>query len=142
VIATVFGLTLEEAARLHGHKGPWLVIGYRAGMRAREILKPETEHDLTCVAKVPKKVPYTCSVDGIQASAGCTLGKLTIGITDSNSIEFEFTHRASGKKVLLKLRKDIPKLIESKYREGGLEAAAKCVEDMELQELFEEVITQ
>jgi len=138
----VFGLTLEEAARLHGHKGPWLVIGYRAGMRAREILKPETEHDIACVAKVPKKVPYTCSLDGIQASAGCTLGKLTIEVIDSDSIEFEFTHRRSGKKVVIRLRKEIPELIEVKYREGGLEAAAKCIEELELRELFEETVTQ
>lgn len=138
----VFGLTLEEAARLHGHKGPWLVIGYRAGMRAREALKPETEHDIVCVARVPKKVPYTCSLDGLQASAGCTLGKLTIEVIDSDSIEFEFTHRRSGRKILLKLSGKIPELIETKYREGGLEAAAKCVEEIELQELFEEIVTQ
>ncbi len=87
-------------------------------------------------------MPYTCSVDGVQASAGCTLGKLTIDVVESDSIVFEFRHRASGKKVVLKLREGIPKLIEDAYREGGLEAAAKCVEGMELQELFEEVITR
>jgi len=136
----VFGLSLDEAARLHGHKGPWLVIGYRAGSRAREVLKPETEHDILCIVRVPKKTPYTCTVDGIQASAGCTLGKLSIDIEESNAIEFEFRHRVSGKKIVLKLRREVLKIIEDVYREKGLEAAARCIEELEFQKLFEEIV--
>jgi len=136
----VFGLSLDEAARLHGHKGPWLVIGYRAGSRAREVLKPETEHDILCIVRVPKKTPYTCTVDGIQASAGCTLGKLSIDIEESNAIEFEFRHRVSGKKLVLKLRREVLKIIEDVYREKGLEVAARCIEELEFQKLFEEIV--
>lgn len=136
-----FGLTLDEAARLHGHKGPWLVIGYRAGLRAREYLRPETEHDLVCIARVPKMTPYTCTIDGIQASAGCTLGKLTISVEDSNYIEFEFRNKVTGKKLVLKLRDSVKDVVEELSRRKGLEAGAKWVEEVPFQKLFKEVST-
>jgi len=134
-----FGLTLEEAARLHGHKGPWLVLGYRAGLRAREYLNPTTEHDIICIARVPKKTPYTCTIDGIQAAAGCTLGKLTIFVEDCRDIELEFVNRVNGKKLVLRLRSHIRDIIEELNRKKGLEASAEWVEKVPLQELFEEV---
>ena len=136
-----FGLTLDEAVRFHGHRGPWLVIGYRAGVRAREVLEPETEHDLFCIVRVPKKTPYTCTVDGVQASAGCTLGKLTISIEDSESVEFEFRNRVTGKKLLLKLKTGVEKVVEELCSRDGLEAGARWVEEAGLQELFVETIS-
>ena len=135
-----FGLTLDEAVRFHGHRGPWLVIGYRAGVRAREVLEPETEHDLFCIVRVPKKTPYTCTVDGVQASAGCTLGKLTISVEDSESVEFEFRNRVTGKKLLLRLRSSVGELVEELCSREGLEAGAKWVEKADLRELFVETI--
>jgi len=135
-----FGLTLEEAVRLHGHKGPWLVLGYKAGLRAREYLKPTTEHDMVCIVRVPKKTPYTCTIDGIQAAAGCTLGKLTISVEDCKDIELEFMNRVNGKKLVLRLRSRVRGIIEELSSKKGLEAGgAEWVEKAPLQELFEEI---
>lgn len=135
-----FGLTLEEACRLHGHRGPWLVLGYRAGLRAREVLRPESEHDLLCVAKVPRKVPYTCALDGIQAATSCTLGKGNIVVEESttDSIEFLFRDRRSGRVLRLRLRPEVVKLIDEFLRRQGMEAASRFVEEADLCTLFEE----
>ncbi len=137
----VFGLSLEEAARLHGHKGPWLVIGYRAGSKAKELLKPKTEHDIVCTVIVPKRTPYTCSADGVQASAGCTLGKLTIEVvnSDDGTVEFRFKNVKTGEGCAFRLRDGVAEHIESLCRESGLEAGARWVETAEFTTIFEEI---
>lgn len=131
-----FGLTLVEASRFHGHRGPWLVIGYRAGKRARDVLKPETEHDLVCIVKVPKRIPYTCTVDGVQASAGCTMGKLSISIVDDPSMEFVFRNKVTGEILVLRLKPGVEEIIEKLCRDKGLEAGAEWVSNTPLEDLF------
>ncbi len=133
-------LTLDEAAALHGHKGPWLVIGYRAGVRAVEVLKPDTEMDLSCTVKSPLKTPYTCALDGIQASARCTLGKLNIKVEESNFIEFSFTNVKNGKMLKLRLKPEIPDAIE-KISKRSIAEASKWVEVQPICNLFEEEVS-
>ncbi len=136
----ISGLSLDEAAKLHGHKGPWLVLGYKAGLRANEVLKPNTEHDLFCRAYTPLKTPYTCALDGIQASTRCTLGKLSIEVVKSevNEIKFVFLDKRTGRKLEVKLKEGVASLIEEMISKRGLSEAAKAIEDEEICELFEE----
>lgn len=140
MIKISFGLSIEEAARLHGHKGPWLVLGYKAGKRARELLKPESEHDLYCIVKTSMGTPYTCAIDGIQAASGCTLGKLSIKVEDTALEEttYIFINKVSNKRVEFKLRKEVPQWISRLYERNGLERTAEIVGDEDICKLFEE----
>jgi len=101
------GLTFEEAIKFHGHLGPWLLIGYRAGVIARNMLKPKDIHDLQCIVRIPCKIPYSCSIDGIQASTCCTLGKGNIIIENIEDFEFIFINTTSKELLKLKLRRDV-----------------------------------
>jgi formylmethanofuran dehydrogenase subunit E len=101
------GLTFEEAIKFHGHLGPWLLIGYKAGVVAKNRLKPNDIHDLRCIVKIPYKIPYSCSIDGIQASTCCTLGKGNIIVENSEDFEFIFINIASKESLKLKLRKNV-----------------------------------
>lgn len=65
---------LGQAARFHGHLGPWLVLGLKAGRYARRKLGA-SPFDLRARVFCPPHTPYTCFVDGIQFSSGCTMGK-------------------------------------------------------------------
>ena len=136
----VFGLSLEETAKLHGHKGPWLVLGYRAGRRAREILNPLSEHDLYCIVYVPLKTPYTCIIDGVQGSTSCTLGKQNVEIKESSSdnIRIVFINRKTSRKLEMKLKENVEEEINKLYEKYGLDGAAKWVEGEQLCRLFEE----
>lgn len=128
-------LTINEAALLHGHKGPWLVLGYKIGLKAVEILKPENEHQLQCTAILPMKTPYTCSLDGIQASTKCTLGKLNIKVIESNNsnnITYIFINKNTEESLEIKLKPQVEEKISQIYNDRGLEAAAKWVEEEEL----------
>jgi formylmethanofuran dehydrogenase subunit E len=52
------------------------------GVIARSMLKAKN-HDLTVIMFVNPKPPMSCTVDGVQVSSGCTLGKGTIRVSNS-----------------------------------------------------------
>ncbi len=124
---------LERAAKFHGHLGPFLVLGLRAGLRAVEVLgwKP-----LKMVARISlvRKVPYTCFLDGIQFTTGCTLGKGNIEILDGNGITAWFL--LGGRGLELEVRDEALREAESAGERG--EEVAREFMERRLEELFEE----
>lgn len=84
---------LEYATRFHGHLGPWLVLGLRAGRRAARVLKA-TPFQLEAVVHCPARTPYSCFLDGIQLGSGCTLGKGNIRHIRSSRVRVEFSRFA------------------------------------------------
>ena len=75
---------LERAVDFHGHLGPFLVLGVRMGMIARSALSPKSLADMTASMLVELRPPVSCTIDGVQVSSGCTLGKGTIEVSNSN----------------------------------------------------------
>lgn len=76
-------LTIKNAEELHGHLGPFLVVGVRIGEIAKEILKVKNNEKLHITASVPLKTPFSCILDGIQASTQCTVGNRKLQIIKS-----------------------------------------------------------
>ena len=74
---------LTRAVQFHGHLGPFLILGIRMGVIARSMLKAQNYDDLTAIMFVNPRPPISCTVDGVQVSSGCTLGKGTIRISES-----------------------------------------------------------
>ncbi len=128
-------LSLEEAVRLHGHLGPWLVLGYKIGLRAVELLGARST-DLFCTVYMPRRRPFTCALDGVQAATGCTLGKLNIELREGG-VRFVFERR-DGKRVAFRLREGVPALLEHLIGSLGAEEAARRILGMDLSELVEE----
>ena len=75
---------LERAIDFHGHLGPFLVLGVRMGIIARSALAPKSLVDMNVLMFVEPRPPASCTIDGVQVSSGCTLGKGTIEISQSN----------------------------------------------------------
>ncbi|MEM2917475.1 MAG: FmdE family protein [Candidatus Bathyarchaeia archaeon] len=104
---------LNEAVNLHGHLGPFLVLGLKISLQAKEVLG---EKPVRCEVKTVKKKPFLCILDGIKA-----VGVETINVEDGEGIMVKFSD-AKARKVLFKVR------------EGFLEEYAhipweKCVEE-------------
>jgi len=59
----------------HGHIGPYAVLGYRIGQRAMSALGAGKYFGMQVTVTGPKTTPYTCLIDGLQVSTGCTTGK-------------------------------------------------------------------
>jgi len=64
----------------HGHRCPFLPIGYRMGtLMLKTLGVPRAQdHDYFMYAELGVGHPQTCMMDGLQASTGCTYGKLMI----------------------------------------------------------------
>ncbi|RLE57417.1 MAG: hypothetical protein DRJ40_03685 [Thermoprotei archaeon] len=128
-------LTIEEASIFHGHLGPFLALGYVAGRFCVEVLKPETEHDLEAVVKVPLRTPYTCILDGIQCSTKCTLGKGNIRVEKGSEDDIVITIRSkrTSRGVVLKVKNEVIARILSM----DLEKGARYVLSRGIDELFD-----
>ena len=64
----------------HGHRCPFMPIGYRMGsLMLKSLGVPKAQdHDYFMFAELGVGHPQTCMIDGLQASTGCTYGKLMI----------------------------------------------------------------
>ena len=117
-------LTYEETVKFHGHDGPFLALGYRMGLAARELLNPQGIMELQVTVKVRTEKPYTCIVDGIQCATKATIGKGNIEIEPSPSMKVRFNNRRTGKVVEFVVH---PELIKKMYESDDLKAAAKFI---------------
>ncbi|HSW46941.1 MAG TPA: formylmethanofuran dehydrogenase subunit E family protein [Phycisphaerae bacterium] len=72
---------LVKAGEFHGHLGPWLVVGSMVGDDALRRLNTRGHWliDVTCSMPTDKhRPPFTCVLDGLQASSGATMGKCNL----------------------------------------------------------------
>jgi len=82
---------VRKAAELHGHLGPFLVIGVRMGLiGVRELKAKENDNELRVTAMLKYSVPFSCVIDGIQMATKCTIGNQKLKLIDSSGIVAEF----------------------------------------------------
>jgi formylmethanofuran dehydrogenase subunit E len=115
-------LTIENAQKLHGHLGPFLVIGVRMGMIAKKILSvSDDQHGfLKANVKVPLFPPFSCLLDGIQASTSCTVGNQRLTIENSEEICVSFARQNAGRIVKITLNPKIAEELKKKLSEDAL----------------------
>jgi len=72
-----------EIKRMHGHVGPWNVLGWRIGQAAlREFDTKWGWHELDIICYVPIRMPYSCMADGLVIGTGNTLGRLDLRLAE------------------------------------------------------------
>ncbi|MGV8124793.1 MAG: FmdE family protein [Candidatus Xenobiia bacterium LiM19] len=88
----------EWVFEFHGHRCPFMPIGYRMGRVAMEHLKVEREkdHGFFVFPEVGEGHPMTCMVDGLQAATGATYGKVVIEKTFHGKLAATFYHPGKG----------------------------------------------
>ncbi len=130
---------LDYAVRLHGHLGPFLVIGVRMGKLANGMFRGNKEDSKFQVTiKVPQTTPFTCTIDGIQSSTHCTIGNQRLTIKNSgNEISGNFGLRNSKRVVTISLRPKVMKELMDYFKDGAKsEELARKVASMSNDELF------
>jgi len=70
----------EWAFTFHGHRCPFMPLGWRMGLLALKALGTarEMDHTLHVICELGEGHPQTCLMDGIQAATGATFGKTLI----------------------------------------------------------------
>ncbi|OYT43369.1 hypothetical protein B6U84_06045 [Candidatus Bathyarchaeota archaeon ex4484_40] len=81
---------LREAVRFHGHLGPFLALGLKAGLYAVEVLGRDPFKMKAVVGTEPRP-PRSCFVDGVQITTGCTMGKRNITLKEGGGLSVLFS---------------------------------------------------
>jgi len=129
---TIHKELLESAVRLHGHLGPFLVLGLKMGIGAKKILGEKPER---CEVETRNVKPFLCALDGINA----VMEGDAVAVRDGNGLTVRFS-KANGKEVTFKVKGAI---IE-KYRRVPLdrcEEGAYEIMRCDDQDLFEYTIS-
>jgi formylmethanofuran dehydrogenase subunit E len=126
----------QRLYEFHGHVGPYVVLGFRAGELAREILESPGYFDLTVVATCPLQTPKSCFLDGLQLGSGCTVGKRNLSFRSGEPIGGLFKSK-NGKSVRIRLKKGLPEELRRWIETSGVEEAGEKVMSLPWEELFE-----
>jgi len=113
---------IDNAQKLHGHLGPFLVIGVRMGMIAKKALSITDDQcaSLKANVKVPLYPPFSCLLDGIQASTSCTVGNQRLIIENSEDICVNFAKQNAGRTVKITLNPKIAEELKKRHSENSL----------------------
>lgn len=125
---------LSRAIEFHGHLGPYLVLGLKAGLYSNQIFGKEPMKTIAFV-KTKTIPPQSCFADGVQFSTGCTLGKGNISLMAGEGLLVTF--KRNNQKLTLKLKKEIIEEIDSlPPEEEAWENLAKDLYQREIEEIF------
>ena len=118
--------TLVERARdIHGHLGPFLVLGVKMGLAGMKRLGiKENMRQLHIETEIPRQIPYTCTLDGIQATTQCTFGNQRLVFKEANLpiISAKFGLKNQNKQVIISLRDKILQTLMKKLKEAKKDA--------------------
>jgi formylmethanofuran dehydrogenase subunit E len=96
---------VKTAADFHGHLGPFLVLGVRMGLIGlRELQTNRGNMKLHATALLQCKVPFSCTIDGIQVVTQCTVGNRRLEIKNAKNrfaVRFQLNQK---KKVTVALK--------------------------------------
>jgi len=115
-------LEIRNAEKLHGHLGPFLVIGVRIGSLAKRILNTSTKdsNELRVTAKLPFLTPFSCILDGIQATTQCTVGNQKLKVENMQAqIIMHFEQQDSDKALKIRVNPKIIGELKNKYSKGA-----------------------
>jgi len=126
---------LLRAVEFHGHLGPYLVLGLRAGLYANKVLGRDPMKT-DALIKIKTTPPESCFADGVQLSTGCTFGKGNISLIKGKGLQVTF--KKNNQKLTLKLKKEIIEEINSlPSKEEAWEDLAKDFYKRKINEIFE-----
>ena len=111
---------LDGLQKMHGHLGPYVVVGLRMGAVAHR----ELGHYKGLTAEVTAVLtpPMRCVVDGVQYASQCTLGKGNIALLDGDAPSAVF--RKGERTITIRLRPGLREKIDremAKEKEKELE---------------------
>ncbi len=128
--------------QIHGHVGPWNVLGWRIGQRALEQFDTYWgRHDLDITVYIPLATPYSCMADGLVIGTGNSIGRLDIKLAEVPKMEMicvEVSRIGSdAEKILYKPKFDYLEKILTAPEEDIHALSHECFE-LEDKELFDE----
>jgi len=125
---------VEEGIRFHGHLGPFLILGLKAGLYANNILGKDCFKTYVTVETEPSP-PFSCIIDGIQIATGCTMGKRNIELKRGKQLKVTFTK--GEKRLEMHLKREVLRNIENLKSKEESERKAMSLINQPVWELFD-----
>ncbi len=126
---------LKQIERFHGHLGPYVVLGYKMGEIANQMLG-SCPFSKNVVVWTGMKPPVSCIIDGIQMSSGCTLGKGNISVNSDGIPKARFSN-SDGKYVEIALKTSVKHEIDNTVTEKNMTSFSKQLFQRSNQKLFD-----
>ncbi len=128
---------IDVARFFHGHFGPFLALGVKMGELALKELGCG-KFGLKGVLRLKKSTPYSCIVDGVQIKTGCTWGRGTLQVLETNNpADVTGMFWFSGKKIEIKVRRRVIEEMIKGLSEDNMEERALDIYHGKPRELFE-----
>ena len=133
---------LEKAAEFHGHLGPFLAIGVRMGLIGLKKTDGSKSNQLVVTAVLPLRVPFSCIIDGLQVSTGCTVGNRKLSLKDSPTVQARFRRKDNGQEIVIALDRSVfekmkNQLLREAVSEDEIRKLAWIIVGIPEDELFE-----
>lgn len=125
---------VRGAVEFHGHLGPFLVLGLKAGLLANLLLGKDCFKTKAVVMTEPSP-PNSCFVDGVQFVTGCTMGKGNIELRKGKNVSVLFSRE--NRKLRLRLKKEILDYVRNISSEEASKEASLNLLDRPACELFQ-----
>lgn len=125
---------VESAVKLHGHAGPYLNLGIKMGLLALELLGAKGYFDLSTEVEVKNRTPFSCLIDGLQISTGCTLGKGNIKVKDEPGDNIRALFKTDHQALLVSLKPEVIRLLD--FQKESCEALGQQILEMSDKQLF------
>jgi len=122
---------IDRGTKVHGHLGPFLVVGIRLGLLALELLDSPGYFGLRAESDTGSITPLSCLTDGIQIGSGCTTGKGKLIVTDIRLPRARFT-TGDQRSVEIAVREDAV----ATFRAMEIYAASDWTRQQPLEALF------
>jgi len=132
-----FAVLLDKARDFHGHLGPFLVLGLRAGLRGlRELQTRKESLDVSAKVRLTYSLPYSCILDGVQVATGCTIGNRRLTYENSPNPMILFQNRTGRAVAISIVQETIDELMRQLAKDAPEEEAAYKAAAMTEEELF------
>lgn len=124
---------LEGAVSFHGHLGPFLVLGLRAGLIGVGYLG-KSYFELRATVETGIQPPRSCFIDGIQFASGCTTGKCNLQVVTDNDVSVEFVR--GERRIRITIRDNILRDMNHLSSEEQVERFSREILEKTANELF------
>ena len=113
---------LEGALKFHGHFGPFLVLGLRAGLLGVDYLGKDY-FELKAKVGTVLHPSRSCFIDGIQFASGCTTGKVNLETHVAYDVSVEFVR--GDRRISVVVRNDVLKTLDQLTSDKQTETMGK-----------------
>lgn len=125
---------LKRVVEFHGHLGPFLILGVKAGLLANSLLGKDC-FEMKAIVVTKPSPPTSCFVDGVQFVTGCTMGKRNIKLRKGKNTSAIFLK--DGKTVKLRVKEEVLESVNRVASEDESNKKSLRLFNSPMSELFE-----